>query len=243
MEFTYGAYQDLLVKIIKAGYEICNYSNYKENSKFVIVRHDVDNDLSLAAKLAAVESSVKVSSTYFVLISSNFYNCFSYESQKAINEIVSCGHDIGLHFDETKYNCDTFEELKHKIYEESKLLETMCDVKVNAVSMHRPSKRVLEENLELENIENTYGKKFFEDIKYVSDSRMHWGADIESIIKKGEFNKMQLLTHAFWYRGKEHSIDEIIKEFVNSANQSRYMYLNENIRNLSELMSNNEVVK
>jgi hypothetical protein len=40
--------------------------------------------------------------------------------------------------------------------------------------MHKPSKKLLNSDVKLDKYINTYEKKFFRDLKYISDSRRTW---------------------------------------------------------------------
>lgn len=55
MEFTYKAYENLLIKIRHAGYEFSNYRNWNEKNRPIILRHDIDQDITKAVKLAELE--------------------------------------------------------------------------------------------------------------------------------------------------------------------------------------------
>lgn len=44
-----------------------------------------------------------MSSTYYVLTTSNFYNVGEFSSGKAIDKLFCNGNEIGIHFDETQY--------------------------------------------------------------------------------------------------------------------------------------------
>lgn len=77
MKFTYDAYKNMILLLEEHGYTFCNYLNYKRYDKSVIMRHDVDNDLEKALKFSEIEYEMGISSTYFVLVTSNFYNIFS----------------------------------------------------------------------------------------------------------------------------------------------------------------------
>lgn len=108
MNFTYQQYGRMIDLLKSKGYAISSYLNYKDNEKCVILRHDVDNDPEKALELAKYENAVGVKSTFFVLLTSPFYNVFSYETNKIIRKIASLGHDIGLHFDELNYTEDSY---------------------------------------------------------------------------------------------------------------------------------------
>lgn len=241
MKFTLDAYSELVKLIKDKGYSICTYDECRKYDKFVILRHDVDFEPEKAVEMAEIESDLDVKSIYFFLISSDFYNVLSVRNQRCIARILECGHEIGLHFDETKYIGCGLEKLKSAIFEEIRMLEAMTGVEVRAVSMHRPSKLILESDLKLGTITNTYEKEMFKDIKYLSDARMNWREDVFKIIKDEEFNKIQLLTHAFWYERKETTINERLKRFVMQAKDERYEELKDNLRNLESVLKKEDI--
>lgn len=236
MNFTIYEYKEMVKLIQKKGYDICNYYNYLESEKFVIMRHDVDFDLRKAAKMAKIEQELGIKSVYFVLICSDFYNVLSAYNLNCIKQIIDCGHEIGLHFDEVKYQGMDMQQIKEMIYEEVRVLESVIGRKVNAVSLHRPSKLMLETELELDHLVNTYGKIFFNDIKYLSDARMNWREDVFEALENGSFNKIQLLTHPFWYTETELTITDKLRDFVLRASEERYKELSSNLRDLESVL-------
>jgi peptidoglycan/xylan/chitin deacetylase (PgdA/CDA1 family) len=241
MQFTYRAYSDLIELLKERKYTFSNYFDYKEIEKPVIFRHDIDSTLEKALCLAKLEKQKGVVATYFVLLSTNFYNVFSKESYEILKEIENLGHEIGLHFDEKRYPINNAAELEYFINKERKVLEGLLDKKIRTVSMHRPSKWILENNIQFNSILNTYSKTFFKDFKYVSDSRMHWREDVLNIIKKESFNKLHILTHPFWYSTEEESLKKKLYDFVTKANKERYLNQKENFRNLEEILREGEI--
>lgn len=185
-----------------------------------------------------------VKSTYFVLLSSNFYNPFSEESGAALKRIMDNGCKIGLHFDEMRYpdyfGCE--DAIRKKIKHEVKILADLINKPVDVVSMHRPSQNILNSNLKIPGLINSYGNKFFKDFKYVSDSRRRWRDDIEGIITSGKYQYLHILVHSFWYNEEEMDIHDSIKDFVNSGNKVRYGWLRSNITDLNSIMKESEII-
>lgn len=103
MNFTYQAYATIILTIKKYNYIFTDYSTCDNHKKSVILRHDIDTSLDKAVQLAKLEAELGVKSTYFVLLSSEFYNVMAKESREKIKEIQTAGHEIGLHFDELNY--------------------------------------------------------------------------------------------------------------------------------------------
>ena len=72
VEFTYSAYKNLIHLLQTGGYRVCSYHNWQDTARCVILRHDIDSSLGQAMALARVERELGVSSTYFVLLTSDF---------------------------------------------------------------------------------------------------------------------------------------------------------------------------
>lgn len=215
MKFTYHAYSDLLELLKINGYTFCDYHNYKEALRCVILRHDIDTSLEQAVRLAELEAERGVTSTYFVLLRTDFYNPASQRSQKQLRRILDLGHEIGLHFDEVSYGRTlTGEETVQCVIKECGLLSALLETEVSSVSMHRPSKATLEGDLQIPGIVNSYGRTFFHDFKYLSDSRRRWREPVLDIIRSGEYDRLHILTHAFWYHGQEQDITQTVGAFV-----------------------------
>ncbi len=145
MEFTYDAYESLIILLKNSCYEVANYYNWSAYDKCVILRHDIDYDIKKALELANLEENMGVRSTYFVLVTSDFYNIFSATNADMLNKISSLGHEIGLHFDEVRYPGLDLNGLKEKI--------------------------ILDSDVQIPNIVNSYSNTFFKSFKYLSDSR------------------------------------------------------------------------
>lgn len=244
MSFTYRDYENLLCRLNESGYEFSNYKNWKEKEKPVILRHDIDCDIKKALKLAEIEQLGGVESTWFVLITSDFYNIFSKESYDGLQEIMSRGHKIGLHFDEARYpECEgNPEAIKVRIQQEAGILGAAIGCTIDVVSMHRPSKGLLEANIEISGIINSYSQIFFREFKYLSDSRRRWRESVDEIVESGQFDKLHILSHAFWYNEEEVDIHDSVCGFVNEGNQCRYNWLSSNITDLESIMMKDEVI-
>lgn len=241
MEFTYQAYSHLIEMLKVRGYHITDYHDYQNYNRCVILRHDIDSSLSNAVQMAEVEALQGVHSTYFVLLTSNFYNVASASSLQALHRIQDLGHEVGLHFDEVAYGPISEKQCVQKILMEKEILSTLLGTAVTTVSMHRPSRRILEADLQIPGMMNSYGKEFFHDFKYLSDSRRRWREPVEKIIENGTYNRLHILTHAFWYHDQEESIETSIDRFVRSANRERYHQLADNITDLSTIMREDEL--
>ncbi|AVQ22383.1 hypothetical protein LDK18_08475 [Fusobacterium nucleatum subsp. nucleatum ATCC 23726] len=236
MEFTYEAYKNMILNLKNNKYKIVGYNNDFEG-KTVILRHDVDFSLEKALDIAKLENQLEVFSTFFILLSTDFYNINSIKSLEILKNIIRLGGKIGLHFDEKKYLIDEKNDYIKYISYELEIISTILEFPIDIVSMHRPSQNFLEMNLEIPNVTNSYQKKFFTEFKYVSDSRMHWRENIEEIISSKKYQNLHILTHPFWYNFNKEEREYKIKKFLQKSVFERYNALNENIKDFEQIFS------
>ena len=237
----------LLALLRQGGYACTGYYDYQSHPRCVILRHDIDNSLPQALRLAEIEAEEGVKSTWFVLLRTDFYNPASAASQRILRRIRELGHEIGLHFDEMAYSREggaetcTGVSTEELIVHEANILADICGCPITAVSMHRPSTATLEADLEIPGMVNSYGKTFFHDFKYLSDSRHRWREPVEEIIRGGEYDRLHILTHAFWYHEQEQDITESVGGFIRSANAERYAQMLENITDLPSIIARESI--
>ena len=235
MQFTYSSYISLLDLLSNNGYQFSTYDSYSLSSKTVIMRHDIDYSIDQSVRLARLEHDYGIHSTFFVLLSSDFYNPASSQSYQSLHEILKLGHSVGLHFDETAYSYETF-PLEFYIRKEARILSDLLDVNINAFSLHRPNQRTIETQLKIPGLVNSYGEDFFQEFKYLSDSRRRWREPVEEIISSQKYSRLHILTHAFWYHEEEQSIKKTIQDFIFSAEKDRKSCLGENITGLDQIL-------
>ena len=242
MDFTYDGYRQLIDLLEKNNYVISDYKNWRKYDQTVILRHDIDNDISKALDLAKLECDLGITSTYFVLVTSDFYNILSAKNENMLKEISKCGHGIGLHFDEVRYtDINTPNDAVDYIVKEAKILSYVIEKQVDVVSMHRPSKMILDADLNIPGIINSYGQTFFKDFKYLSDSRRRWREPIADIVNSKKYDRLHVLTHAIWYNDFEKDLHDSIFDFVNAGNRERYIAEQSNITDLQAIMHENEI--
>ena len=163
----------------------------------LLLRHDVDFSVEFAHELASLEFSQDISSTYFLMLTSNMYNLLSSEHQRMVKEISNMGHKISIHFDPTVYrDLDSFK------YEKN-IFENLFDDEVDIVSIHRPGPFLDNNNISLCGVPQTYNDLYFKQMKYISDSG---GRDvlppISEYLKGSREQGLHLLIHPIWWVGK-----------------------------------------
>lgn len=241
MELTIEAYRRLIELLRSKGYPFCLYHEADNYEKSVILRHDVDFTLKKALEMAEVEHEMGVKSTYFILVTTDFYNIFSKRSYESIMRILSLGHEIGLHFDEKRYDIETVDEMKKYVEMEADLLGKYLNIDIKVVSMHRPSKLCLENDIQFDHLINSYSSKYFKSMKYISDSRLHWREDPIEIIESGKYKKLHILTHPFSYTIDKKTIETKLRDFIIKAIDERYNQIDENFTALDQVIRKEDI--
>lgn len=244
MKFTYESYEMLLKELLDRGYAFKNYLNWMEDEKTVILRHDVDYSLEKTVHMSEIEKKMHVEGTYFILLSTNFYNVHSRESKMYIANILKNGGNIGLHFDETQYAISSEKDMETYVHYEIEMLSNIVERRINVVSMHRPSEKFLSSNIKFKDAVNSYNDIYFREMKYVSDSRRFWREDIDEIVEEEKYKRLHILIHPFWYmKDKEKSLKQTLKENILNAALSYYDNMNNNFRNLEKEIGKEEIAR
>ena len=200
-DFTERSYAEIIEQTLR-NYAFEPYGTTTEQ-KHVLWRHDVDISLQRALRLAQIEQENGVSSTYFLLLHSEFYNCMDAYSRAAIQEIKELGHRFGLHFDSAFYPApEGLEDLESFIELERNFIEASFGIRLEAVSFHNPEVGgILRfDESKIAGLYNTYGKPLKERYEYVSDSNGYWRHKrLADVVSSGSAQRLQVLTHPVWW--------------------------------------------
>lgn len=193
VDYTYDWYRTLLQSLLDAGYEFRGFEDAQLSGGEVLLRHDVDWSPQAAAEMAEIEADNDVTSTYFFLITSPFYNAFSSESRRSIERIESLGHDVGLHFAVGEFwtddpGDDPMSELIDKHHD---VIGVIAADPTDAVAFHNPPEWTLDRTYD--GFVSTYEPRFFGEITYEADSLHRWRT--EPPFKNGVGDNAQVLVH------------------------------------------------
>lgn len=238
MDFSFNTYKRIIEQLLINDYSIVNYKSYQHYPKAAILRHDIDFSLEANYEFSIFEDSLGVKSTYFVLLSTGFYNPMLKENRLKLQDMLKRGHSIGLHFDTAAYD----DWMPHVLREKT-ILEDILDCKVDLLSFHRPAPYILENDIHFPGLTNAYSKEFFTEFKYCSDSRFFWRDNPFDIINSNKYNRVHILTHPFSWHNKDIPARETYIKLINTAAWERYVYLTQNIRNPEEFLLPSEAEK
>lgn len=199
-DFTRNNYRCLLQKA-KENYIFRGYRNYRDDEHFLLWRHDVDFSVHAARKLAYIEAEEGVSSTYFLMLHSDFYNLLEKNVSNYVRDILSFGHTIGLHFDSDFYEIADTDTLEKRLKLEADFLSETFGVPIDAFSFHNPSAWALEQQEHIyAGMVNTYAAYFQSNVGYCSDSNGYWRyRRLIDVLEKAQDQRLQVVTHPAWW--------------------------------------------
>ena len=236
MDFTKEHYLKLISYYHGLGYKYYGIESNKKNN--LIIRHDVDYSLTIAVDFAHFEHLNGIKSTYYLLMTSNFYNLFSKESRGLVNKLLSYGHDIGIHFDYASYDVRNFEDLETLVHFEKNIFERYFNTKIKSISFHRPIESNFDLPKKISGLTNLYNEDLFYKINYFSDSRRNWKKDPFSI---EDLNKpIQLLTHPVWFETNAESILKTLNNLEHIIVKEFWVNVSKNISNFKDIQNGKE---
>jgi hypothetical protein len=202
-DFTEKNYRKLL-KIATKNWVIADYSNIPWGHRFILWRHDLDFSLNRSLALAKIEQQEGLKATYFLNPHSEFYNLAELSQFLIIKEIVSLGHDLGLHYDATFHTVTSKTDLNCLVNKEAAFIEELFNVKPTAFSFHNPQTEHLQ--FEADNyggLVNCYSKRFKSQVSYCSDSNGYWRFNrLQDVLAEAKESCLQVLTHPGWWQEK-----------------------------------------
>lgn len=196
MKFTYDAYRAFLARRQADGYDFRGFHDDPplRDDPVMLLRHDVDLDLDRAVDLAKVEHAANVQATYFILVTSPFFNVNAVYHRARVRALADLGHWIGLHYDWTDPEAGEVDEL-------ADYLDSVAGVEVRAVSFHKPASNLVGADAGLTApLPHAYQPEFVNEIEYCSDSTGAWRYGPPDARPPGA---MQLLTHPEWWADKQ----------------------------------------
>jgi hypothetical protein len=200
--FELQSYEDLLRTGIAAGYRFVTFADIGRESSLrsCLLRHDVDSELLGCGSMLDIEKELGVNATYFLMTRSTAYNLFSVEATAMVGRMLREGHRIGLHFMGERCEGRSVAFVVEEVLRESRWLEQEFGVKIEAVSFHQPTQIILDAQIAIPGLVNTYNTSQMTPYFYVSDTNMVWRHEHpQEIFSRGLHERLQLLIHPMWW--------------------------------------------
>ena len=200
--FSAQHYKEILEIGLKHGYQFIRYDELAQTTqdeKVCILRHDVDYMPEWSVHFAQIEKDLNIRSTYFFQICAKTYNVRESHNYQMVHQLRDWGNEIGLHFDVTWPADPAWEELAILCYADKNVFEAILGFEpIPIVSFHNPHRYVDKiVNQDVPGIRHTYEKRFFSDIKYLSDSQGWYEGCMCQIFAAEKYPKIQLCTHPY----------------------------------------------
>lgn len=219
--FTLGHYTYILLRMKDSGYSPISFMDRKGPAfGKVLIRHDVDVSPTRALRMARLEESLDIHSTYFILASSPMYNPTEPKYRSVFSSIAGMGHWLGLHVDE-RHDMDVAEQCE-QLYSFLKAYLPMERV----VSLHRPRQWL---GRHVSGFVSAYEPRFFQHIRYVSDSRRIWRqgcpCSLISASPPPRRDPVQILVHPEWWSvGTNESFEKLARCFASERERDCWRY-------------------
>ena len=191
--FKYKSLKSYL-NYIRDNYPIMTFSEWKSQNG-ILLRHDVDFDIESAFKMALVEITCGVRSTYFITMSAYMYNPLAEENRNILRKMAHFNFEMGLHFDPTIYS---EKDLENAIVMEASALEFVIGKKVTSISLHDSGD--CKKYPFFDNYINAHDNSIFSSESYLSDSNMDFkGKDPYEFVKAAANKTIQVSLHPCYY--------------------------------------------
>lgn len=205
--FSFADYTSALRAYIEAGYAVTGFSSYLADpqSRHLILRHDCDNSIEQALRIARLDAESGCSASFFLRVHARGYNLMSLPTLLALREMESLGHEVELHLEggmDEVLGGDRLEWAERQ----RTVFEAAIGRRLTGFSLHEPARMGGVEFADqlLEGWSDTVTYHAYEDrfttpaMKYLSDSSGTW--------REGHFGLwvgkeplLQVLTHPIWW--------------------------------------------
>lgn len=208
--FSLRSYSDALHAYREDGYAVTSFRDYLDDAqpKHLILRHDIDNSIEQAMRVARVDAEAGCSSSIFLRVHARGYNIMDLPSLLMIREMEELGHEVQLHLEggiSDVLGGDNFEWAERQ----RTVFETAVGRPLGGFSLHEPARlggftfaaELLERWSETVRYHAYEPRFMMPNMKYLSDSSGNW-REGHFALWVGKEPLMQVLTHPFWWFDK-----------------------------------------
>ena len=223
LDFTLEKYRQLCTVLCSSGYQVCTVVQYLSRTdrtgKTAVLRHDVDRKPGNALRMAMLEQSLGIKSTYYFRMNKSVFK------RDMIKTIAGMGHEIGYHYEALDKARGNYEKAIRIFEQDLSKLRKVAEVKT--ICMHgnpltKWDNRDLWSKYDFKNF-GLVGEAYlsFGSITYLSDTGRTWSSkykvkdrlpsacndnevdtvivnstdDCINLIKRSEPNAVYLLVH------------------------------------------------
>jgi len=134
-DFTLQSYAKLL-RYLKHSHRIVRVRDVSwRSTPLLVLRHDIDFSPEAALRVAEIETRLGIRSTYFVLLSSPFYDMSEKRNVDIVRRILELGHEIGFHYSPSELRSSEM-EISEALKVQIRTLEQLIGTRVFSIARH-----------------------------------------------------------------------------------------------------------
>lgn len=207
VDFSLRSYAETLRAYRHRGYAVSSFEGFLRapQDKHLILRHDIDNSIEQALRVARVDAEAGCSASFFLRVHARGYNLLSLPSLEIIREMEDLGHEVQLHLEGGL--CEVLgSDNEDWACRQREVFEAAVGRPLGGFSLHEPARmggidfadRIREQWSETVQYHAYEDRFMMPSMKYLSDSSGRWreGHFAEWLDKEP---RMQVLTHPFWW--------------------------------------------
>lgn len=181
-DFTIKSYRELIAALLQSNYQFTLVRNLANDTlkpdlissahRVIYLRHDIDFYLNGVDQISRLEADLGVVATYYVLLTEQ-YNPLHPTNIKIIREMVSQGHEIGLHYDLTLYPTD-LSAANEQLAWEADTLSRITKRPVTTIVTHQPFRGLPDPFRSQDHYVHPHDPRYQANLTYISDSARSW---------------------------------------------------------------------
>lgn len=207
VDFSLRSYAETLRAYRDHGYAVSSFEDFlgMPREKHLILRHDIDNSIEQALRVARVDAEAGCSASFFLRVHARGYNLLSLPSLEIVREMEDLGHEVQLHLEGGL--CEVLgSDNENWARRQREVFEAAVGRPLGGFSLHEPARmggidfadRIREQWSETVQYHAYEDRFMMPSMKYLSDSSGRWreGHFAEWLDKEP---RIQVLTHPFWW--------------------------------------------
>lgn len=192
----------------------------------ITLRHDVDLHLELCLDVIKVELELGVRSTFYVMLNNPFYSVYEANSISILRTLVSEGFEVGVHFDLPHADLCSSMSQEDELRRNMDVLKSICGTNNHSFAPHQPLPN--SDDLKMSGAINAYSPPFYSAGRYLSDSRLMFRTDPFEFVKRGLYERIQLLIHPEYYQELPCNLASVAAVLKSLTRRSQIDFLSQN---------------
>ena len=231
--FSLQTYKQIICGFVDAGYAIKPAVDSEDiRGQTLLLRHDVDYSISLAAQFATANAEMGVCGCFHLPIRSPLINLAAESSLQAIETLRQAGQCFALHFylsESLVSEATTFDDLKRTITRDHQTLrEIVGDNVLDAFSWHNPSLLVgIQSGWVTQSVEGLINAYTLQDrgVQYLSDSNNRYTTVQWREMARTSHGPMQVLFHPFqWMLGADDMMGTLANTYAHLVESTEQVF-------------------